>query len=670
MATKIKGITIELNADASGIEKALKDVNKSLGTTQRELTSVNKSLKLDPKNLELIEQKQRLLAKATEQTTQKLEALKQAQSKIDTSTAGGQSQYDALAREISDTEQSLKGLNKEQRTFAVEAAKATAASSSFGSSMQKFSNGAALVAEKTKAISAAAGAALAGLTALALKAGEQADQWLTLSQKIGVSTDTLQKFQYASEMINVDMSTIEGAFAKMTATLKSSEASFTKIGVAVRDQNDQLRSTEDIFNDTLRALSKIKNETERDTAAMTIFGKSAKELAGLIDDGGQKLRQLGDEAEKMGLIVSEEDLKALGEFDDMLETIKAQIKAALVNLAIPVMEELRPIVAAVANAVKNVSTALANANPVLLKILTIVLVLIAAISPVASLLSKIGLGMMGLQATIPAVTMAMAQLNAAMAQFLANPMVWTIAAIAVALGLVVYAAYNLITAWDELRASSDSTADAISKIFTEGRGDIVSYASVVVGALNPVSGIFLNIAAGAISGLSTIKDALAKIANTFQSFASKASKFGSDIINAFANGIKSAINSVISVVQKLISTMSNLWSSAERDASTAGSRTANAYINSYNNTSSTARLTAPTASRSPYGAYSSGYGGPSVMGNNTAMVNAINALTYAVNQNNSTSVNVELVGSAKNIFDTVRVQNNKMTTATGYHALA
>ena len=278
--------------------------------------------------------------------------------------------------------------------------------------------------------------------------------------------------------------------------------------------------------------------------------------------------------------------------------------------------------------------------------------------------------MMGLQATIPAVTMAMTQLNAAMAQFLANPMVWTIAAIAVALGLVVYAAYNLITAWDELRASSDSTADAISKIFTEGRGDIVNYASVVVGALNPVSGIFLNIAAGAISGLSTIKDALAKIANTFQSFASKASKFGSDIINAFANGIKSAINSVISVVQKLINTMSNLWSSAERDASNAGSRTANAYINSYNNTSSTARLTAPTASKSPYGTYSSGYGGASAMSNNTAMVNAINALTYAVNNNSATSVNVELVGSAKNIFDTVRVQNNKMTTATGYHALA
>ena len=82
MSTKIKGITIELTADTTGIEKALKDVNKELASTQKQLTSVDKSLKLDPGNLELIEQKQRLLAKATEETAQKLQALKDAQEAI------------------------------------------------------------------------------------------------------------------------------------------------------------------------------------------------------------------------------------------------------------------------------------------------------------------------------------------------------------------------------------------------------------------------------------------------------------------------------------------------------------------------------------------------------------------------------------------------------------
>ena len=58
MSTKVKGITIELGADTTGLESALKNVNKELRSTQSQLTSVNKSLKMDPSNVELLEQKQ------------------------------------------------------------------------------------------------------------------------------------------------------------------------------------------------------------------------------------------------------------------------------------------------------------------------------------------------------------------------------------------------------------------------------------------------------------------------------------------------------------------------------------------------------------------------------------------------------------------------------------
>ena len=74
MAMKVKGITIELSADTSGLEEALKGINKSLSQTQKDLKDVDKALKLDPTNVELIEQKQRLLAKATEEATNKLKA--------------------------------------------------------------------------------------------------------------------------------------------------------------------------------------------------------------------------------------------------------------------------------------------------------------------------------------------------------------------------------------------------------------------------------------------------------------------------------------------------------------------------------------------------------------------------------------------------------------------
>ena len=79
MANNIKGITIEIGGDTTGLDKALKGVNSELTSTQRELKEVDKALKLDPKNTELLEQKQRTLAKAVEATSQKLKTLKEAQ---------------------------------------------------------------------------------------------------------------------------------------------------------------------------------------------------------------------------------------------------------------------------------------------------------------------------------------------------------------------------------------------------------------------------------------------------------------------------------------------------------------------------------------------------------------------------------------------------------------
>ena len=79
MASRIKGITIEIGGDTTGLDKALKSVNSSITHTQSALKDVNKLLKLDPANTELLTQKQKLLKDAISSTKEKLDALKQAQ---------------------------------------------------------------------------------------------------------------------------------------------------------------------------------------------------------------------------------------------------------------------------------------------------------------------------------------------------------------------------------------------------------------------------------------------------------------------------------------------------------------------------------------------------------------------------------------------------------------
>ena len=79
MAGRIKGITVEIGGDTTGLEKALKNVNSTIKNTQSQLKDVNRLLKLDPGNTELITQKQRALKDAIGATSEKLETLKQAQ---------------------------------------------------------------------------------------------------------------------------------------------------------------------------------------------------------------------------------------------------------------------------------------------------------------------------------------------------------------------------------------------------------------------------------------------------------------------------------------------------------------------------------------------------------------------------------------------------------------
>lgn len=111
---KIRGITIELGADVSGITSGLKKANSSISQTQRELNDVNKLLKLDPTNTTLLAQKQELLAKKMEQTKEKLDQLKKLQDQMDGEGIDKQSsQYQALQREIIKTEKDMEGLNDE-----------------------------------------------------------------------------------------------------------------------------------------------------------------------------------------------------------------------------------------------------------------------------------------------------------------------------------------------------------------------------------------------------------------------------------------------------------------------------------------------------------------------------------------------------------------------------
>lgn len=109
--SRIKGITIEIEGETKGLDKALQNVNKSSRDIQKELRDVERLLRFNPKSTELLAQKQKLLGEQVGKTREKLNQLKQAQTQVNQAFKEGkisEGQYRGFQREIAETENKLK----------------------------------------------------------------------------------------------------------------------------------------------------------------------------------------------------------------------------------------------------------------------------------------------------------------------------------------------------------------------------------------------------------------------------------------------------------------------------------------------------------------------------------------------------------------------------------
>lgn len=423
---RIKGITIEIDGNTTQLQKSLADVDKSLEATQKELKDVNKLLKFDPKNTELLKQKQDLLGQAVKDTTKKLDQLKEAQRQMEAAGVDKNSaQYRALTREIADTENQLKRFKGQLEEVGESAEKS-------GMSLKDFGDKAKEVSEKTKLLSAGAATVGTAMVGMAFNAGKTADDLLTLSRNTGISVEDLQKMQFASDLVDVSMDQMTGSLAKLTKQMGSGSKVFEELGVSITDENGNMRDAIDVWYDSLEALSKIPNETERDTVAMELFGKSAMELSGIVDDGGQALKDLGQNAEDMGIILSEDAVQSAGEFNDALDTLKATAQQSFFEAGAALADSLLPMLGKLVETVSDVLVWFGDLDGNTQTLILTILALVAAISPIAGLISAI------------------TTIGGALAVVTA-PMAATFMGIAAAIGALVAIGVELYENWDSIK---------------------------------------------------------------------------------------------------------------------------------------------------------------------------------------------------------------------------
>ena len=270
MANRIKGITVEIDGSTTGLDKALKDVNSTIKNTQTQLKDVQRLLKLDPSNTELLSQKQRLLKEAIGATKDKLESLKtaqeQAKQQLENGTLG-QDKYDALQREIEETEQALKNLESQVSTT-------YAALEKIDETGKKLQQAGDKIAGVGKTLTTHVTAPIVGLGAAAVKTTADFDAQMSKVQAIsGATGDEFDDLRAkAREM---------GSKTKFSAS-EAGEA-FEYMAMAGWKTEDMLEGVEGIMNLAAASGEDLGTTSDIVTDALTAFGLSAKDSGHFAD---------------------------------------------------------------------------------------------------------------------------------------------------------------------------------------------------------------------------------------------------------------------------------------------------------------------------------------------------------------------------------------------------
>ena len=579
MAGRIAGITIKIGADDSSLKKTIRGLDSQLSKTQSTLKDVNKLLKLDPKNTELLTQKQKTLKSAIDGSKKKIEELKNAQQGV----AEGSEDWDTLQREIIATEQQLKSLEKEYKNFGSVGAQQAAA---VGQKMQEVGGKIESAGKALQPLSTAATGVLAALAGLGYSAVTAADDLNTLAKQTGFSTEEIQKMQYASDLVDVSFESISGAVKKLKSKMDPANETLKALGVSVTDADGNLRDATEVFYDSLEALSQVENATERDQLAMDLFGKSADDLAGIIDDGGQALREYGQQAEDLGLILSQETLDDLNAINDTVDTLKANFKGAFAKLGATLAKTFAPALNKAAEVAQTLADKIANLSPQQAKLIAGIAGVVAALAPVITVVGGITRKIGDVLTKAPAIVSTISTVVSAIG--------WIPLAIAaaVAAGVWLYKHWDqvkewaagvkeaIVGAWNTAKEAVTSAVETIKStaeekweaLKTSVTKAATSLKTSVVGAWNSTKTIVTNVVSGIKTSVtdtwnsikstvsSTVSGIVQNITTRFNAAKATVTGIFTNIKNAITNKIQEAKTTVSNTIEAIKGFLSFEWS--------------------------------------------------------------------------------------------------------------
>ena len=467
MAGNIKGITIAFRGDTTQLSSAINQMRGEAKALDKELGYINKSLKFDPKNVNLLKQRLAVLQESTSKSKGDIESLKKA---LNDMKAKGLNETNAEYREL---QREIITAESKQRAFNKEIKKLKASTSVLGQASQKmadFGSAVTKAGESLRGISMVAGAVDVALAGLTVKAGQSADDLNTLAKVTGIGTDQLQKYKLSADLMDVSVESIAKSQQKLKKNMlgaldgtNEQAQYFEQLGINITNTDGSLRNASDVFDDTIEALGKMENETERDAIAMALMGKSANELNPLIEDGGETYKKVADIMASNGLdIVNQDTLDKANQFNDALDTIKLTGMATLSTVGTQLAGYLAPAMEKIAEVLGKVFGWISQLDPQVLAIIGIVAGVVAILAPLLITIGKIATGISAIMGLMSTLGVSIGALSTTIL-----PIVGIIAGV-IAIGVLLY------KNWDTIKEKATQLKDWVVEKWTSLKNTVVN----------------------------------------------------------------------------------------------------------------------------------------------------------------------------------------------------
>lgn len=326
--TTLKGITVEIGGDTTKLGDAILKARKSASDLSGELRGVESLLKLDPTNTVLLAQKQDILAESIAGAKDKLKMLIAAQESMSKQLADGKispEQYRDFEREIESTRQQLTRLEAAASGTDDAVADVGNAAREAGEKAEKASGGwsvlkGALADLAASAIKTAASAIGDTAKEMITGAAEYGDTIDKMSQKMGMSSDAYQEWDFVLQHCGASIESLKPAMKTLATAAESGSDAFAQLGIS----QEQIAgmSQEQLFDATIAGLQNVTDETQRTYLAGKLLGRGATELGPLLNTSADDVADMRAQVHDLGGVMGSDAVKAAAAYQDSLQNMQ------------------------------------------------------------------------------------------------------------------------------------------------------------------------------------------------------------------------------------------------------------------------------------------------------------------------------------------------------------